>query len=145
MNRPILCALAASLAMLATACGSATPIQPTPVLETENFTGTLDLLGSSSKTFTVKYASSASDGAVTVTALTKISDGAAMTVTIGVGFGNVGADGSCTRSATYTGNATIGQELIATSAFTPGTYCIQIFDAGTLTEPVNWAMTVKHF
>jgi hypothetical protein len=142
--RPAFIVLLAAAA--ATACGKATPIEPTPELTTATFTGTLQVLGTDSKSFTVKYASSASDGSMTVTALTKVSDGSAAGVTIGVGFGTPATDGSCTRSANYTApQATIGQELIASSAFTAGTYCIQIYDAGTLVEPVNYTLTVRHF
>ena len=132
------------LTTFAVGCGS--PAAPTPVMEIENFTGTLAVLGKDFKPFTVTYSATASDASITVTAITAVDDQAAVATTIGVGFGEPAADGSCTRSATHSTNtAQIGQELIATAAFGPGPYCVQIFDAGTLTESVNYAMTVRHF
>jgi hypothetical protein len=35
--------------------------------------------------------------------------------------------------------------MFATGAFGPGTYCVQVFDAGTLTEPLNYSLTLKHY
>jgi hypothetical protein len=137
--------LLAAFTVTAAACnnGSTTP---TPVLSTENLTGTVAVQGSDSKRFTVNYALTASDASVTVTGLTTAA-GAAVTTTIGVAFGQVAFDGSCTAAAQYTANAaTIGQELVAYGAFLgPIVYCIKVFDAGTLTEPLNYAITVKHY
>lgn len=134
-----------ALAVTAAACGSQTTT-PTPVLSTENFTGTLSVGGSAFKTFTVNYQLTASDASITVTSLTTVADNTPLSVTIGIAFGSIAFDGSCSRAASYTDNAIpIGTERVAAAAFGPGTYCIAIFDNGTLTEPTNWAMTVKHY
>ena len=125
-------------------CGSTT--SPTPTLSTETLTGTVKTGGSDSKSFTVNYASSASDASVAVTALKTAAAGTDLAVTIGVGFGSVAFDGSCTRSAAYSATAAqVNQELIASGAFSAGTYCVQVFDAGTLTEDATYTLTVKHY
>ena len=120
---------------------------PTPVLATENLTGTVAVQGSDSKRFTVNYQLAVTDGSVTVTSLTTAANNTPLTTTIGVAFGTLAFDGSCAASATFTANAAaIGQELVASGAFIgPQVYCVKIFDAGTLTEPTNYAITVKHF
>jgi hypothetical protein len=116
------------------------------VLATETFTGSVPLLGYSSKNFTVSYAQGVSSASVTVTALTTVAANTPVTHTIGVAFGSLAFDGSCLQSATYTAAAaTIGQELIAADAFSAGPFCVKIYDAGTLTEPINYTVSVKHY
>jgi hypothetical protein len=119
---------------------------PTPTLSTEDFTGTVAVSGWDSKQFTVNYQLTASDASVTVTALTSTATGTPVSTTIGVAFGSFAFDGSCTAASAYTATAApIGQELVASGAFGPGRYCIKVFDAGTLTESINYAITVKHY
>lgn len=131
--------------LLVTGCGES-PTTPSPVLATETFSGTVQVGGSDSKRFTVSYAQAASDASVTLNTLTLTASGAATTTTVGVGFGTPAFDGSCVRSTTYTATAAvIGQEMLASGAFGPSTYCVQVFDAGTLTESVNYSLTVKHY
>lgn len=126
-------------------CGNQTTT-PTPVLATENFTGTLAVRGSDAKRFDVTYAVAASDASIMVTSLTTVAANTPLSTTISVAFGSIAFDGSCTASTTYTAAAAaINQELVAASAFGPGTYCVKISDIGTLTEPANYAMTVKHY
>ncbi len=132
-------------AALFAGCGKP-PTAPTPVLATETVTGTVDVLGSSTKTFTVDYDNDISDASLTVASLTRVSDGTPVTVTIGIGFGEIAFDGSCVLATRYTSNAAaIGQELIAAGAFFGGDYCFRIFDSGTLTEPVTYTVTLKHY
>jgi hypothetical protein len=138
-------AAAACLAILLGAC-SKSPTAPTPILATETLTGTVQVGGSDSKRFTVSYTGDVSDGSLTLNGLTSVATGAAVATTIGVGFGSLAFDGSCVRSATYTATAaTLGQEMFASGAFGPGTYCVQVYDAGTLTEPLNYSLTLKHY
>lgn len=126
-------------------CGKS-PVGPTPELTTETYTGTVKTGGSDFKTFVVNYALTSSDASVTVTAITSVATSTAIDTTIGVGFGNIAFDGSCTRAAAYTATAAkVSQELIASGAFGAGTYCVQVYDAGTLTEAINYAITVKHY
>jgi hypothetical protein len=125
-------------------CHSTT--NPTPTLQTDTFTGTLEKLGTVSRNFDVQYALTVSDASLTVTSMTTVADGTPVTTTIGIGFGSIAFDGSCSRSTTYSANtANIGQELIASGVFSNATYCFQIYDLGTLTEPINWTVVVKHY
>jgi hypothetical protein len=136
------------LAFAASACGKS-PTSPTPTLVTETFTGTLAPKGTSSKPFAVSYALDYSDASVTVTSLTTTANATPITSTIGIGFGVIGFDGSCTRDAGYTADAaSLNQELIASGVFINGAginYCVQIYDVGTLTEAANYTFVVKHY
>jgi hypothetical protein len=130
---------------LAAGCGNKST-SPTPVLTTDTFSGTLAVLGTSNQNFTVNYGLSYSDAAVKVTSLKTVANPTDVNKTIGIGFGTIAFDGGCTRSATYTANAaTINQVLTASGVFISGQYCVQIFDAGTLTEPVSYTFEVQHY
>jgi hypothetical protein len=142
------CGLILSLSA-ALGCGSSSPVAPTPVLATETFTGTLSPLSERSHTFTVNYAAGYSDASFTVTALTSVADGSAKSITIGVGFGLVSV-GVCTRAAQYSNPATpLNTELPTTGgAFGAGVFCVAVFDnpaAPTVTEPLNYTLSVKHY
>jgi hypothetical protein len=137
--------LGAIVLTLAAGCGNKNT-SPTPVLTTDTFSGTLGVLGTSNQNFTVNYALSYSDAAVKVTSLKTVANPTDVTKTIGVGFGQIAFDGGCTRSTTYTATAAaINQVLTASGVFVQGTYCVQIFDAGTLTEPVTYTLEVQHY
>jgi hypothetical protein len=135
--------------LLAAGCGNSAT-NPTPVLTTETISGTVAPKGTSSKTFDVNFALYNSDAGVTLTSLVLASDNATpFTGTVGVAFGIIKFDGSCGPDANYTDNAaTVGKQLVARSVFIGGTghqYCIQVFDAGTLTEPLNWTAQLQHY
>ena len=142
----------AILLMICTACGSSTPVAPTPVLQTETFTGTLQPLGVDFKTFTIWYMQNVTDLSVTVNSLTTVAAATPVTgITIGVGFGVV-SGGSCTLGV-QTPAAPLGQELFVQNGASAGAYCVEIFDCptgttgctSTLTEPVTYSMMVKHY
>jgi hypothetical protein len=133
------------VAALGAAC-SDPPTAPTPVLITDTFTGTIAPAGLDAKPFVVKYQADYSDASVTITGVTTVANATPLTITLGVGFGRIATDGSCARDPSYSSAAAvIGQELTAEGVFLDGTYCIQVFDAGTLTEPVAYSLTVKHY
>jgi hypothetical protein len=147
-----LCAILTLLAILATGCGGSNPAAPTPVLQTENFTGTLQPLGLDFKTFTIAFAQGSTDLSVIVTGLTTVANATPVTgITIGIGFGTV--SGTTCALQIQTPVAALSQELFAPNGASAGTYCVQIFDCPTgtsgcsslLTEPVNYAMTVRHY
>ena len=128
------------------------PAAPTPVLQTETFTGTLQPQGSDFKTFAVVYAQSTTDLSVTVGSLTTVEGSAPVTgVTIGIGFGS--PSGTACSLQVQTPVAVLGQELFAPNGASPGNYCVQIFDCPTgstgctslLTEAVTYSMTVRHY
>ena len=137
---------------LAQACGGSTataPSTPAAVLTTETFSGTIVPLGTASHTFTVNYAAANSDASVTVTSLTAVSTGAAQTTTIGLGFGTPNL-GVCSRATNYTNpTAPLNTELLTNGMpFIAGSFCVQIFDntsSPTVTEPLNYSLTVKHY
>ena len=142
-------------ALLSAACGSgnsttsSTATSPSPVLTTDTFTGTISPLGTAANTFTVNYAGAYSNASVTVTSLTTAAGALPQSITIGVGFGSTNL-GVCTRSASFTNPAApLNTELNTNGTpFIAGTYCIQVFDnpdAPTVTEPLNYALTVKHY
>jgi hypothetical protein len=140
----------AILVAVSTACGSSTPVTPTPVQQTETFTGTLQPLGVDFKPFTIA-SQNAADLSVTINSLTTAAGGTPVTgITVGVGFGTL-SNGSCVLQVSSTA-APLGQELFVQNGASAGSYCVEIFDCptgtagctSTLTEPVTYSMTVKH-
>jgi hypothetical protein len=140
-----------AIASLAAGCGCS-PAAPTPTLQTETFTGTLQPLGADFKTFTISFAQGPTDISVTITSLTTVAAATPVTgITIGVGFGTV--SGSTCSLQIQAPAATLGQELFAPNGASAGSYCVQIFDcptgtagcSSTLTEAVNYSMTLKHY
>jgi hypothetical protein len=131
----------------AAACKNDTTL-PTPELATEVFTGTLAPGATKSHNFNVNYAFSSSTATLTVNSLTDAATGTALSTTIGAGFGQPGFDGSCVLATSYsTQTATIGVEL-GPAPVTQGQFCVQVFDAGTLTNlgvSANYSVTVKHY
>jgi len=139
---------------LASGCSKNTPTTPDPVLQTETFTGTVNVLGSFKQNFIVAYDQGTSTASITVTGITTVANATPLTTTIGAAFGSLAFDGSCTRAANYTAPAAaINQELVAAGIFTAGPFCVSIFDPATatppatpaLTEPVNVTFVIKHY
>jgi hypothetical protein len=144
-------ALGTILLAVVTSCNKS-PTAPTPVLQTETFSGTLQPLGLDIKTFAVVYSQSSTDLSVIINGLTTVAGSTPVTgITIGIGFGAV--SGSTCSLQVQTPVAVLGQELFAPNGASPGTYCVQIFDCpsgttgctSTLTEAVTYSMTVKHY
>jgi hypothetical protein len=122
---------------------------PTPMLSTETLTGAVDVQGQDFKTFKVNYTQLLTDASLTVTSLKTVANDTPLpaTTTIGAGFGSLDFGGTnCVRSSLYsTDTAQQNKELIAPGVFQAGTYCVQIYDVGTLTEKVNYTIVVKHY
>ncbi len=142
-------ALCASGLLVSTCSNNNTATTPSAVLATENLTGTISPLGTASNNFTVNYSAAYSNASITVTSLKTVADGTPQAITIGVGFGSTNL-GVCTRSATFSnGAAPLNAELPTTgSPFIAGVYCVQIYDnpdSPTVTEPLTYAVTVKHY
>jgi hypothetical protein len=129
------------------ACKNNTTL-PTPEFKTETFSGTLGPNEKKSHTFTVNYAYAATAATVTVTSLVNSATSTPLSTTIGIGFGNIAFDKSCTLgNDASTNTATIGQTNgpVPVSA---GPYCVQIFDAGTLNTlgvTANYEIKVEHY
>jgi hypothetical protein len=135
----------------AAACNKETPTEPTPeaVIITDVFTGVIAPLGTNTHSVTVVYTYAATNASAIVTSLTSVADGTSKPVTIGLGFGTVNL-GACTRVASVTNPvAPFNQELfVPEGTFGPGLYCFQVFDnpaAPTVTEPLNYSITVRHY
>jgi hypothetical protein len=136
----------------AVGCGGNTPSAPsTPaaVLNTESFSGTIAPGGTASNAFTVLYSAAYSDASVTIMSLTTVADGTAQPITIGIGFGTTSL-GVCSRASQYSNpTAPLNTELQTSGApFIAGTFCVQLFDnpnAPTVTEPLNYTISVKHY
>ena len=124
---------ALAIVMLA-ACGDDnTPTTPstTPSTITETWSSVVAPGGASTRSFTVRSA-----GAIVVT-LT----GAGATVGLGVGL-----------PRTIGGGCRLGVAVTASGDSTPqintqadaGQYCVQIYDLGTLTDPVGFSLKIEH-
>ncbi len=126
------------LALLAAGCGSsnsATTTTPTTSGHTvQTFNGTLQPSGSDTYNFTTGLS-----GEITVT-LTNA--GPPTNVTLGLGVGTPNGSACTLILAQSVTAANIAQ--IASPA-DPGSYCISVFDTGSLTAPVNYTVVLSHF
>jgi hypothetical protein len=123
------------LAVLATACGDNTSTPTTPSTHTvQTFTGTLQPLGTDVYTFATTIS-----GEITVT-LTNAGLPAGVSLGMGVGTPNGSA---CTLiKAQPVQPANIAQ---VTGSADPGSFCVAVYDLGTLTAPVDYTVVVSHF
>jgi hypothetical protein len=142
-------ALAFALLGLLSACNKSTTI-PSAVLTTDTLSGTVNPGGSDFKTFTVNYAYANTDAILTVTSIKSVATGAALSITIGAGFGQIQFDGTCNgrTSSFHDDAAAIGvpHNTQPSQPFGPGNnYCVSVYDAGTVTEPVTYTVTVQHY
>lgn len=127
------------LLFIATACSDSTTTGPTgqvtpPTVEV--FTGTLAPGGSNVHPFTIAR----NNGTLEVT-LTRVSTA---NLQIGLGVGNPSAT-SCTflTGASIRTGASTTPQLSGTSD--AGSFCIGVFDVGTLTEAVTYSVTASHY
>jgi hypothetical protein len=121
-------------ATLFVGCGSVstptTPSNPSGPI-TENWSSTVAPGGESSRSFTVNAA-----GTITVT-LTAAGD----TLGLGVGVPRV-SGGGCRLGVSV--NTAAGSSPQLTTSADAGQYCVQVFDLGTLREPVGFAVKIDH-
>ena len=130
-SRSIVVAIGAAV-MLA-GCGSdSTPTTPsnTSTTVTENWSSVVAPSGASTRSFTVTSA-----GTIVVT-LT-----AGPTVGLGVGLPRT-TGGGCRLGVTV--NASPGTTPQISTQADPGQYCVQVYDLGTLTDPVGFALKIEH-
>lgn len=142
MKRGIAAALML-IALVAAACTSGSsentlPIfpAPTPPSTTETFTGTVQVAGGDIHTFT------AAAGNISLT-LTDAAPPAG--IVMGLGLGQPATDGSCVF---FSGGAVRAQgsttAQLSGTLQTGGSLCVDVFDIGNQTEPVNYSVTVVH-
>lgn len=113
-----------------------TPTTPTdpPTEVTEQFLGTLTPNGGQTYEFTVQRAG---DVAARIDALTPSE------AVVGLSLGPLSVQ-ACS-AAVSRDDATSGTSLVGTAS-TAGRFCVRIYDAGgTLTGPVEFEVTVRHF
>jgi hypothetical protein len=121
-------------ALVFAACGSdSTPTAPTNTSSTvtENWSSVLAPAGASTRSFTVRAA-----GAIVVT-LT----GAGTTVGLGVGLPRT-SGGGCRLGVAV--NAEPGTTPQISTQADAGQYCVQVYDLGTVTDPMGFALKIEH-
>jgi len=136
MRRLVVCALMALVA----ACGDTkTPTLPTPNIVTDTFTNPSPLTpnGAFAHTFTTT-----TGGAVAATMTTVAPDA---TKVIGFQLG-IWTPATSACSAILSNDAALQGSLLAANAASAGTYCIRVYDVGTITAdaPVSYTVTVTH-
>lgn len=143
MNPTRFCA-ALILAVLVAACttggstSSATSaLGPSGTGSTETFSGTVDVGGIDSHTFTVAQ----SGGQLNVT-LTAASPPPTIFMGIGVGTPSGASCSLLTNGQTLAQAGTVAQLSGTVSA---GTYCVVVADVGNQTSQVAYSLTVTHF
>ena len=122
------------IALCAAGCGDDnTPTTPsgTSTTTSENWSGVVAPGGQSSRSFTVN-----SSGTVTIT-LTA----AGATLGLGVGLPRV-SGGGCRLGVSV--NAAGGSSPQISTAADAGQYCVQVYDLGTLRDPVGFALKIDH-
>ena len=128
-------ALASSLALAG--CDDKTPTTPTetPTTTTITFASNLAVGGASTRSFVVTRA-----GVVSVT-LTNADNSTTLRVGLGVGI-PLGDGSGCvlSRSVETVAGATAQLELTVDT----GTYCVQIYDPGTLTAVVPFSISLVY-
>jgi hypothetical protein len=135
---PIVIALALAMA----ACGNDTTTAPTTTTPgPELFEGQLQSRGDSQFfSFTVTTAGNVSVTLASVT--TTASPGTSLNLPLGVGLGTPLGTACNLTQQTTTGPGLTPQ--LTGSNLAPAIYCVEVFDVGNLTVPVNFAVRINH-
>jgi hypothetical protein len=129
---------AALIALLVAGCNgttNTTAATTSTTRTTDTFSGTVTVGGSDVHSFTV-----AATGAIDVT-LTAAAPPA--TVVMGIDLG-LPADGKCSALAGASTTASAGTAVQLSGLATAGTLCVDVHDAGSQSEAVNYTITVTH-
>jgi hypothetical protein len=136
-----------ALATAASACGGSnnnpTAAQPTVTVtatpQPELFEGTLAVGGAAFFSFTVQATGDADVMMASVT--TSPAPGTSTGVALGMAIGSpLGTD--CNVIKAVLAAAALQSPLV--SNLTPGIYCVRVYDVGTLSAPVNFAVRIVH-
>jgi hypothetical protein len=123
------------LALFAAGCSSSDSTPSTPTAHAvQTFNGTLQPLGTDMYSFTTTIT-----GVVTVT-LTNAGPPAGLTLGLGIGTPNGSA---CTLIQSQQVQPANIAQISGTAD--PGSFCVTVFDPGTLTAPANYTVVVSHF
>jgi hypothetical protein len=130
--------LVASLCLFATAgCGSnsttTAATSPTVARTTDTFSGTVAVGGSDVHSFTV-----AVTGTVDAT-LTAVTPAIVMGLSLGTTL-----DGRCAALAGGSTQTVAGSATQLSGIVTPGTLCVDVYDAGFQSTPASYTVTVTH-
>jgi hypothetical protein len=128
--------------LLTAACGNNDDNTTAPTApagpQTEVFTGTLTVGGSSFYSFTVAASGQVS---ITLASLVPVRPGPAISAVLDLGVGTpLGTDCSVTNGVPA--SPALTAQLVNT--LTAATYCTRLSDPGTLTAPVNFSVRIVH-
>ena len=125
-------------AAIAAACSDSAGISPSTVSGTTTllFTGSVPVRGSRSYTFGLSRPGTAE---LTLAGVSLDSRGSALTTPMGLGLGTPSGDDCDMTTSVTTPPGLTAQLRTATG---PGTFCVRVFDAGSLTTPVNATVRV---
>jgi hypothetical protein len=136
MRSVIPLALLITLATVACDNGSSTPLPTSSsALTTETFSGSVAVGSSDFHTFTATQG-----GTVSVTLNTA---GPPATIYMGLGIGTPSSS-TCALLSGATANTQAGTTSQLSGTLDAGTYCVEVFDVGNETIPVNYSVTVAH-
>lgn len=122
------------LAVGASGCsGDTTTSASTTTSVTDTFSSALALRGSATRTFKMGTA-----GTVSI-ALTSFGNGAQRA---GLGVGITATSAPCSLSQSVVVAASSTPQIVTTAD--AGTYCVQLYDTGTLTDDTSFTLTVQH-
>jgi len=129
------------LALVAAGCGSSSdptlPTTPSPTVVTETFAGTVTINGAVTNPFIVGAPSTVT---ATLTAVS-VGDNPATDVPLGMSLGTWNGE-YC--SIVLANDAAIQGKFIVGVAQTAGSFCLRMFDNGTLTTATSYQVTVTH-
>jgi hypothetical protein len=120
---------------IVTACGSDDPVgpsEPPPTEITEVFPGTLTVNGGATHGFTEQRAG-------TVTA--RVTGLEPSDAVIGLSLGPLSGQ-ACSQSVA---NDAATSQTALTGTASAGSFCVRVFDSGSLSGPVEYELTVTHF
>jgi hypothetical protein len=101
----------------------------------QTFSGTLAVHGANTHPFTVQQI-----GEVDVTL---VSAGPPPTIAVGLGLGTPSGS-TCSLLATVTATAGVHVPQISGTVTKAGSYCLSVFDVGSLVSPITYTVTVAH-
>ncbi|MCC7186856.1 MAG: hypothetical protein IT185_11480 [Acidobacteria bacterium] len=143
MRSRLFSALIAAMALVSSACNTTTApdIENSAVTPAEmvtvTFAGTLEPKDNQFYSVLVGQ-----EGAISVTlAALQAPGGAALTTPVGIGIGVPKGTG-CVRTSSLVTPPGLSAQL--TVILNPGTYCIAVYDSGTLASAVNFATRIRY-
>lgn len=122
-------------AAIVAGCSKTVITSPTPVagkLDVNSFSNTIAPGGSASRMLAI---TSAGTVAVTLTQTTPAG------TSLGVGIGIPRSNGQCALSAAVTTTRGTGAQIAA--PVDGGSYCVKVYDTGTLTAPVTFTISIS--